>query len=253
MILPWIYGFATKVYKSLANTLNHPAFILQLSDISGYSNLDELTRKLESNMIELFKDVDNFILIGHCFGALLALKIAKILENNGKVGQIIQLNGSPQFNSRFARKMLNDGLFGDMKGYISMLLFDHYQSKLNPNLTKILIEKHNDWEYKTKELLSLSRKQIPPKYDHLMEDFPAAFTNRLNISLSTKENDFCFLKSTKISLIKANKCSLNGIHRDYGLSKYTSGDVKIKIVEGNHEMLLDNPKLPKLLANLICN
>ena len=201
--------------------------------------------------MEVIGNANNFILIGHSFGALLALKISKILEDNGKSGQIILLDGSPQFCSRYARKMLNEGNFGDMKDCISMLLFEHYQEMIDINLAKILLEKSDDWETRTKELMSTFSYKIPQTWEYLLRDLPSEFTNRLNISLSTKESDFSPLKSIQISLVKPTNSAINGIHRDYGLTQFTSSNVKIKLVEGDHETMLKNPKLADIVRYLI--
>ncbi|XP_070498587.1 fatty acid synthase-like [Chironomus tepperi] len=251
LILPWIFGFATKDYKSLAQQMEYPAYILQLSDISDYTDLDEITRKLTPSILELFSDVNSFILIGHSFGALLALKIAKILEDNRKSGQIIQLDGSPQFCSRYARKMLNQGNFSDIKDFISMLLFEHYQAQIDINLASILLEKSDDWETRTKELMSTFSYKIPSTWMYLLTNLPSEFTNRLNISLSTKESDFCALKNTRISLVKPTNSSINGIHRDYGLTQFATSNVRIMVVEGDHETMIRNVELAGIVKELI--
>lgn len=248
LILPWIFGFATKDYKNLAQIMEYPAYILQLSEISDYTDLDEITKKLTPCILGLFRDASNFILIGHLFGALLALKISKILEDNGKLGQIIQLDGSPQFCSRYARRMLN---FVNIKDFLSMLLFEHYQTQIDAKSTEILLEKSDDWESRTKNLMSLFNYNIPVAWKYILKDLPSEFTNRLNISLNTKESEFCPLKTTKISLIKPTNSSFNGIHRDYGLTQFSSTSVMIKLVDGDHETMLKNPELPSMIRDLI--
>jgi len=251
LVIPGFFGFAANIYRTLVKELEYPAYILQLSNTSECKQIDEIVESLTPIILDFYKNTEYFILIGHSFGSLLALKIAKILEDEGKSGQIIQLDGSPQFIHRFARKMIGRKTDEDMGSSISKVLFNLLLRYVDPNVVEIALKKHDDWDSRMVELIILSSDKLSFSSEYLKQHVIVAYVNRLNISLHIKDDAFPILQSTKISLIKATKSSLSGIHKDYALSRYTIYPVKISYIDGDHVTILTNPGLVSSIVEIL--
>lgn len=250
LIVPGFYGVAAEVYRNLGKDLHYPAFVLQLLETSKCTEIEEIVDVITPHVLRLFSDADNFILIGHSFGCTLTLKLATILENEGKSGQIIQLDGSPQYNNRFAHKMSpqrNDDGIGEA---ISMIVFDSFMPHVDPDVVKRSFESHDKWEDKVDAMLLESVDRIPYSYEFIKLNIFTAVTNRFKIVLHTMDESFSTLKHTKVSLIKAATSSLTGLQKDYGLSRYCSSQLRIRVADGDHVTLLNNSELPKLIKEL---
>jgi len=251
LIIPGLNGYASKVYHNLAKEMNFAAYILQLINTSECKNIDEIMESITRDIQALYSDADNFVLIGHSFGALLTLKIAKLLEENGKSGKVIQLDGSPQFCSKFASQSFHKENFADVKNYVSMILFKFYQKYVDAKISISAFENHKNWEERFKEMMSASEDKIPVSYEVLMNYVSSSYVNRQKIALQAKNEDFSFLEATTISLIKPTKPSVKELPNDYGLSQFTSHEVVIKYISGDHVTILENPELAQCIKKLV--
>lgn len=243
LIIPGFYGFAATDYRNIGKKFNLPAYVLQLVETNETTEVNQIIDIVFPQILKLYHNICNFILIGHSFGTVLALKIAKLLEDNGKSGQIVEIDGSPQFCIQFANKNSNEENIADMNNYIPMLLFRFYQQYIDPKISILAFEKSNNWEDRCKELFKLAGDKIPVTYEYLMNNVSMAYLNRVKMSLNLKEDSILPLKSTKISFIKASKVAITELDEDYGLSKYTPHEVTIKTITGDHVKILRNPEL----------
>lgn len=250
LIIPGFYGVAADIYRNFGKELNHPTFVLQLLETSTCTEIEDIVEVITPSVLQLFNDVGNFILIGHSFGCNITLKLASILENGGKTGHIIQLDGSPQYNNRFAHKMSPERNDDGIREAISMIVFDFFTPHVDPDVVKRAFLSHNKWEEKVDAMLLESVDRIPYSYEFIKLNIFTAVSNRFKIVLHTKEDSFSTLKHTKMSLIKAGTTSVKGLHKDYGLSRYCSNQLRIRVLEGDHVTLINNLELPKLIKEL---
>lgn len=250
LILPGFYGAAAELYRNLGNELDHPAYILQLLATSSCTEMEEIMETITPYVLNLFNDVDNFILIGHSFGCTLSLKLAIELENFGKRGHVVQLDGSPLFINRFAQKLSPERNDAGIREAISMIVFDSFMPHVDQDVVKKAYNDHEKWEDKCDALLMESLDKISYSYDYIKLNLFTAVSNRFLIVLNHNEETFVPLTHTKLSLIRASKSSVTGIEKDFGLSKYCNGKLVIKIVEGDHVTLVNNRDLPKTIREL---
>lgn len=251
LIIPGFYGVAAELYRNLAKELNQPAFILQLLDTATCLKLEDVIEVVTPYIVNLFSDVDKFVIIGHSFGAVLALKLAYILENNGKCGHIIQLDGSPQFSNRFAIKMSPERNDDGVREAIAMILFDFFMPHVDQEVVKRSFVSHEKWEDKVDAMLLESQDTIPFSYEFIKRNIFTAVANRFLQCIHIKEDSFSTLQRTQISLIKASKAAVNGIHKDYGLTRYCKNQVRINVLDGDHVTVVNNLELPKLINELL--
>jgi fatty acid synthase len=251
LIIPGFYGTAADVYRNIAKEMDYPTFILQLIESSECADIEAILEMIKPHILNLYSDCNNFVLVAHSFGAVLSLNIAHILESNGKKGKIIQLDGSPQFINKFALKMSPDKSVDKIRATISMILFDAFMSYADPKVVKASFQEHEEWEERVDAMLKNSADKIPYTFEFIKTFIFTALVNRFNIVLNLKEDSFSALDSTQISLIRAIKSSVNGLQRDFGLSKYTSEPIKIQMLEGDHVTLLTNSQLLSVIKGLL--
>ncbi|KAL7030368.1 hypothetical protein ACKWTF_006629 [Chironomus riparius] len=251
VIVPGFFGFASTVFKNIGKEMDFPAYVLQYVNFRECTNLEEIMKKIAPILLDLFSDVDNFILIGHSYGCLLTMKMAEVLEENGKSGQIIQIDGSPILSNILALQAKNTDYYADVNNYISMMLFRFYQQHVDLSISKAAFESHSIWTERFKEMIARSKDLIPLSHDYMIEKVASAYMSRLDIAANFEMEDFSILKTTKIALIKATKSIDKEISNDYGLSKFCSNEVVIKIVSGDHVTILLNPEISQVIKGVI--
>jgi fatty acid synthase len=252
LIIPGFFGWASKVYQQLGHEMEFPAYVLQYMNTNESENVDEIVNEIIPSVLEIFSDVENFILIGHSFGAILCLKIAKIFEDLGKSGKIIQIDGSPMYSNKSALLALDEYNFEqDTESYISMILFKFYQQFVDSSISKAAFDSDSNWPNRFKQMTLLAGDVIPLTHEYMMTKVSSSYVNRLNIAINIQNEEFPTLKSTKISLIKPLKITIKDLPNDYGLSQYSSHDVIIQHVSGDHVTMLQNLDLPLVIKQII--
>ncbi|KAL7023366.1 hypothetical protein ACKWTF_012570 [Chironomus riparius] len=250
LIVPGLIGYAANVYRNIAKQLDFPVYILQLIDTVESKSISEIVDNLLQHILDLYSDADNFILIGHSFGTLLTLKFAKELENLGKTGQIIQLDGSPTFCNQYALGNIHKEKFSNISNFISMIIFNNYQKYVDPEITKIAFKSHNTWEKRLKAMIS-AENTLPVTHETLMNEVSISYINRLDIALHLKNDEFPILKTTTISLIKSTQPPVVGLPDDYELSIFSTQKVFKTFVSGDHVTFLQNPELIEIVKKLM--
>jgi thioesterase domain-containing protein len=251
LIFPGFYGWASNVYRSLGEKMDFPTYIVQYMSSTESKDVEEIVDEITPHILELFSDVKKFILIGHSFGTILSLRIAKILEDQGKSGKIVQLDGSPKFTKDFALQMLNEDNIENTDNYISMLLFKFYQNFVDSEISKAAFESDLNWKNRFKEMTLRAGDTIPLSREYMLTKVSSAYINRLNIALNLKEEQFAALSTTKIALIKAAKESIKELPNDYGLSQFSSHNIIVKFISGDHVIMLQNSELPIVIKEII--
>ncbi|CAG9798235.1 unnamed protein product [Chironomus riparius] len=253
LIIPGLIGYAANVFRNLAKQLDFPAYILQLIHTTDCKSIDDIIKNIIDHVLNLFSDAEHFILIGHSFGTILTLKLAKVLEDCGKSGQVIQLDGSPEFLKKYTIQSIREGNLPKFNNHISMILFNIFQQFVDSKISKSAIENHKTWESRLKAMIAASGNKIPASYEQLSDQVCVSYTNRLNITRDLKNEEFSILKATKISLIKASKPPVAGFIDDYGLSVFSTSSIVTNTVFGDHTTFLQNPELSTIVKKLISN
>jgi len=251
LIVPGFFGFASNVFKNIGIDMDYPAYILQYVNFRECTNLDEIMKEITPIILELYSDVDNFLLIGHSYGCILTLKMAEVLEDSGKSGQIIQLDGSPILSNNLALQALNTEYYSDLNNYISMMLFKFYQKHVDQSISKTAFEGFSSWTERFKEMIVRAGDSIPLSHEYMIEKVSSAYMYRLDIAANFKNQNFLTLKTTKIALIKATKAIVKEISNDYGLSQFSNFDVVIKFVSGDHVTILLNSEISRVIKEVI--
>ncbi|XP_063702664.1 fatty acid synthase-like [Culicoides brevitarsis] len=245
IIVPGVEGVCGTAYRTLASQLNASTFILQLMDTAEMTNLAEITETVFNDVYQVFQNVENFYLIGYSFGALLTLELARMLEERGKPGHVLIIDGSPAFLKQMVIDSTAKGQTdADVEDTIIriavMTLFPDDHSETIKTILAL-----PTWDERVDKLTELAKPyhSYSDEYAKLMAN--ALFT-RVKIAL---HNDVTKIKPIRsgITLVRPTEMSVIDIEEDYGLAAYTEGKFNMKFLEGNHSTVIDNPKMAVII------
>lgn len=240
LIIPGIEGMAGQAYRTIAQNLNCPVYLLQNIE-SSYRCLEEIFDAVVNDVLSLFADDETFTIIAYSFGALIGIRIAKALEAQNKSGQLVLIDGSPKFLKAMASAQVTDIQDENMiqAAVLSGLISIGMPEKNDAILKFVLSE--TSWEARVDKFLEVA-KDILPFSKEYGKRIMHAFLNRIKLALDLDLEAFPKLKSTKVTLLRSSEYTVYDIEEDYGLNSI-SENVGITFIEGNHATILDNPHL----------
>lgn len=249
LIVPGLEGVAGQAWYNLAANLVSPANILQLSETGELQSIPEITNAVAQSAIQHFKKNQPFFLIGYSYGTLITFELARILEDAGYSGHILLLDGSPTF-----LKKLCVGTFGEnpQDEDIQVMLFSSivhqiFPEESNENIAADFI-KLPGWDKKMARFLEFTEKQNMYSKEYGQRTILAMY-NRIKMVSNLDVNSVKPIK-TSITLVRPSDVSVVDIDEDYDLSKFTSGKISLKFVEGDHTSMLDSPKLSQVINDV---
>lgn len=202
-------------------------------------------------MLKLFQNDPTFILIGYSFGSMLALKIANLLENSGKTGKVIIIDGSPKFIHQISNQLVpvdytDDNLQELILMACTKLLFRDSAMEVGKKIFS-----HESLESRLEEFLNEAkeRSEYSIEYGRKMLQ---GLLNRFKISLNADKISFNKLKnSTQLTFVKPSETSLHEIDDDYGLSDFIESEMEIRVIDGDHVSILNNIELIQFITSNI--
>jgi hypothetical protein len=178
------------------------------------------------------------------------LKIANLLESQGKFGQVTMIDGSAQFVHKFSRENLQDASDDNIQSKVILrciqLLFpDDFLDFAK----KVLVQK--TWETRLDEFMAIfesteHNSQYSTTYGRKML---TSLVQRIKIIIDADKIELPKLKCTPISLIKPKTPYSFELDEDYGLGKFSNEKVNVTSIDGDHATILKNAELLKFLMN----
>lgn len=250
LMIPGIESVSSIAWKNVASVLNLPSFILQLMGHPHFSTIPQLAKSLFNDIKStVFKKQEFFYLIGYSYGTYITLELARLFEEIGMKGHILLLDGAPSF-----LKQLSIATLGPTQeitdNAIQMMLLTAICHRVFPNdypdeIISTLSELKT-WPEKVDRIVEIARTAKMEYSEQYMRDMVEALFIRLK-SVFTYDLDKNFKVQSSITLVRPTEVAVVDIDEDYELSKITTGAVSIKFVEGNHQTMLDNEKLPEVI------
>lgn len=175
----------------------------------------------------------------------MALKLAKVLEQHGKVGKIVLIDGAPKLLKTLAVEQLPENWTDDtVRNIILTMIIISCIPEDNGTIIKEILAIPS-FEARIKKL---STRQTMYSEEYGLK-ICSAFVNRMILTAKVDLNSFEQVNA-KLSLIRPSDPSITEIEEDYDLGQYTKNPIDIKYLEGNHATILDNPNLPAELNNM---
>ncbi|KAH8379368.1 hypothetical protein KR009_004445 [Drosophila setifemur] len=246
IIIPGLEGTAGRAWYEIGSTLQSRAIVLQLHQFAHLDTVREMAQQGFEHIKLILKPTEPFYVIGYSYGTLVALQIAQLLENAGFRGHIMLLDGAPHFLKRLTNLHLGEN-FSDNDLY--NLLLSSIVNQIFPEETK---ESAAEIFYKIsniKDKMDLFMKYVEKQNVYSKEysvTMVEAMFRRVKMTSTLDLESIGNLKSP-ITLVRPAEVSLQEIDEDYCVSQLTSGKVTLKVIEGNHTTMLDNPTLPQII------
>ena len=246
LIIPGIEGMAGKAWYTVAQNLKCPTYVLQTKKTWKACDLDTIYDSVVGEVLNLFKDDKKFVIVGYSFGAILGIQLAKALESSGRIGKIILVDGAPKFLKTLATLQIPDNYTEETIQMIALVetITLVFPEDTGEKVRLVLTEKTFQSRMNKLNEISKDIRAYSDEYGILLMN---SFVNRIKLTLNLELSRISTLNTTPITLVRPSEFSLMEIEDDYGLSSYSSQNIDIKIIEGNHATILDNPKLVDLL------
>lgn len=203
--------------------------------------------------MNLFKGKKRFVLIGHSFGALIAIELAKLLEQMGLTGEVICTDGSVSLFKTYLKTIMPnlDSSDENIQNFLLMQL----AFELLPDITMDAIRKvffeEKTHDARVEKVISLMTKS--DYSDAYLKDISAGLTNRVKMVVNQNEVYSGERIKSNITLIRPSINLVADIDNDYKLKQYTNGRVFVSFIEGNHLTMLDNTQLYQIINNICTN
>ncbi|XP_068156554.1 fatty acid synthase [Drosophila tropicalis] len=246
IIIPGLEGTAGQAWYQIGSKLQSRAVVLQLHQFAKLETVLEIAQQAFENVKPILKPTEPFYIVGYSYGSFVALQLAALLENAGFRGHILLIDGAPHFLKRLTNLHLGENCTDND---LYDLLFSSIINQIFPEETKesaaIMFHKIDNLKEKMDLFMTFVDKQniYSKEYSETIVD---AMFRRVKMVLNFDLDSLKDLKSP-ITLIRPAEVSLQDIEEDYCVSQLTSGKVSLKVIEGNHTTMLDNPVLVQLI------
>lgn len=244
--------------ESILNFQRITSKVLQLMKSRDASDLNGIVNSIIDDVYPIFAHQKEYYVIGHSFGALVAMKIASMLEKMGKIGHVILIDGSPDQLVKLTRGMhratkIHDNLEDDLitvlfRHFCSSELLDGFIAKLVAceNLSRKieLLSGHISSEFKSNYSEKYMLSMLKASFNRLK------VIMNLNIEADKLANIMDHKLKSTITLIRPTQTSFAQIADDYELHKYSEREIIVKYVDGNHLTVLENIELANILNEL---
>lgn len=224
--------------------------MLQLMSTQNLISIQAVTNAIFNNVQQdVFKDnKEHFYLVGYSFGALITIELAKLLEEFGLKGQIVLIDGAPQFLKKLVVDQMpathsDEGVQNVLLSGIMRTIFPEEKIDL------MQIMKNNPtWEMRIEKVIEMATDQYLYSTDYLRTMANCMF-QRIKMVIDYKTDPSHMLKSP-ITLVRPTEISIVDVDEDYDIHKLTNGNTNVKYVEGNHLTMLENAKLIQIINEL---
>lgn len=104
--------------------LTIPAYIIQLIDSMDATTIEQISEAAFNTVLDCFTKQKRFYIVGHSFGAIVAIQLAQMLERNGINGRLVLVDGSPVYLQRMSKAVIRTtSKKGSAEDTIIMLTF----------------------------------------------------------------------------------------------------------------------------------
>lgn len=184
---------------------------------------------------------------------MVALELAKLLEQQGLTGQLISMDGSMLLFKKFLNALQPDmePTIDSIQNFLLAQFAFEILPDQKPELIRSVLLEEPTWEKRMDKYISLMKKSdYSAEY---LKDIGYGIQNRFKIVLKGKaEYDGEKIKAN-IILIRPTSNLVVGIENNYGLEAHTDGIVILHFVEGNHITMLDDTKLSEIINEVSSN
>nr|XP_033197779.1 fatty acid synthase-like [Bombus vancouverensis nearcticus] len=237
-LIPGIEGSAA-IFAELASKLKFPATCLQLGIYNINESVEEMAERLLPYVLARSKGRRDFTIVGYSYGSLIAIELTRRLEPYILIGQLILIDGSPDYMKAIKSEHLASPTEDE---YQNTFLIEILNVIKTPIITEIALKLKNcsNWNEKLDLVTKYTTDEIHKVYSAETQKKIISFIyNRLCVLDKYDPSSVPPLR-TPITLLVPTTPAVILPNSDYGLQKLTHGKVEIHKIEGNHISILDD-------------
>ncbi|KAL7036629.1 hypothetical protein ACKWTF_008882 [Chironomus riparius] len=249
LIIPGIEGCASDTMLEMCSKLNFPYCIINYNSsiICQMKTARDTVEFIKNDLMKVLDGYERFHLIAHSYGNFLAIILGTFLESRGKKGHISNIDGSPVVLNTVTRIQCQRRTEGEFNDYILTYISSLIDQNIDKNLFKVFAN-YETWDEKLEKFLEIT------SYQHLytkdvFRSVVNAFRNRIN-SVIYEIEDLGYLQSTKCTLFKPSDDFAPLESENLELEKYFKQSIDVFKLEGNHQSIIENPKLVTILNDI---
>lgn len=243
---------ASSEWYTFGAKLSTPTYLIPLMGSKDVPSIEVIAKSIFATVSACFANQKQFYIVGYSFGAIVSLYVASMLEQTGKSGRLLLIDGSTTYlqrtiesfmatcgtNERNVENVLILLLYfslcstGDTYDFIDQLQnYDKWPKKIN------LLER-----YLPDTVLSLYSKQY-------LHNLITAMSNRMkSIILPNADDSAQFVKlKSLVTLVRPTHTSIQDIEKDYNLSKYCEQTVDVRYIEGNYAKIFSTDEVAQIV------
>lgn len=253
MIRKWIFagiqGVIGEEWYSFGKKLTIPTYIIQLIDSMDATTIEDISEATFNTVRDCFAKQKQFYIIGHSFGAIVAMRLAQMLEQIGKIGRVLLIDGSPVHLKRMSEAMIKTtSKKENVDDVLIMLVWFNICGSERTYKFTMELQQCSTWSKKVdllyRHLPELIKNTYSPDY---LYKIIGAMSNRLKAVIKMNfDTEIVKLKSP-IMLIRPKQASFADIADDYELSKYADQPIEVRYVQGNHLSMLDGNEITQII------
>ncbi|KAJ8675796.1 hypothetical protein QAD02_011582 [Eretmocerus hayati] len=242
-LIPGLDGFGT-VYRDLVPKLRVPATCLQLGNDTTYDRITDMADSFLPYILEKCSSDKKFSIVGHSYGALIGIEIARKLEGRGFSGRLTLIDGAPEYLRVYQNHHLGNA-DQDLQDRILLYFGNILAPEKMPEILQAL-KNSKTWENKVNAALDIypkTKDDLPLK---TRQDLCTSFYKRNLALLNYDISKLPKIKSS-VKLFRPTSTPIKMDKEDYGLSEVTSGTVEVYHAEGDHLSMLKDERIAKTI------
>ncbi|XP_077296456.1 fatty acid synthase-like [Arctopsyche grandis] len=237
-MIPGIEGMATSL-ESISKRLKCQVTVLQL----GYDHPDETIKNIADRLLISIRSRLTpggvFTLLGYSFGVIIALEVARILENEGHIGRIFCVDGSPDVLQKMTKANLDTSKLDVMQDSFLCHIMDLLAPKMDKQPLYNALLAIDTWDNKVECLL----QHVPESVKH-SKQYQRALSKvvlgRVQ-SILAYDDSVCLELKSQVMLLRTKDNPIGVVTDDqYGLQKHVQQPIQTHMLEGNHVTILEN-------------
>nr|XP_012234197.1 PREDICTED: LOW QUALITY PROTEIN: fatty acid synthase-like [Linepithema humile] len=245
-LLPGIEGCGN-VFDLLVPKIKGSATCLQYNTHNigtDLTSIKDITNSLLQHILSREQKLpQNFVLVGYSYGSIIAIELARKLEEMNLKGRLILIDGAPEHMKAMVNVNCPFTTLDEFQNNILLGIIDLFQPTTSG---KFLLELNKCTNTNWDEKLEIFLKHVSSAYSQVMIDKKKALcTTMYKHLIGLHEYDVTQVPKIEspIILLKPTTYSLLFPQEDYGLHKITKGKIEIHYVEGTHMTIIDNEKV----------
>lgn len=245
----------SETWCTFAADLSTPTYLIPINKSKDATSFEAIAESIYSIVDSCFARQKQFYIIGYSFGAIVALQLAQMLENNGRRGRVLLIDGSPIYLKKMFTNMLPSTAIKDsqLEDVLITLQYFGMCDATRPYDFMDQLQNWDEWSQKIDLLFRFLPGEVKEKYSkQYMRDLLTAMLARLKTVV--KADTGTVLEKVKlkspITLVRPKLTLMANVAEDLGLSAYAEQKVDVRYTEGNHANMLSNDIIMQLVDKL---